>query len=185
MSDYLSSFSDEYIPTKEQSDSNILSNINCNNLTESIKEEYEKRMEEIRPILVIIEKPLDLTDSSFRQAVFPKLSFGLRKAGELESYLLYYYKMSVDALKRAKAVAFLEEFEAYAKTKELKFTDKSREFYIPLNEKVQKAQEIEAILEAYLVNIKTIKQEIIMAMSTIKGMVYGIKDYDLLSSSAS
>jgi hypothetical protein len=142
-------------------------------------------MKEIRPTLVIIERPLDLTDSSFRQSIFPKLSFGLRKAGELESYLLYYYKMSVDTSKRAKAVAFLEEFDGYAQQKEIKSTDKAREFYIPLNPKVQKAQEVEAMLEAYLINVKTIKQELIMALSTIKGMVYGIKDHDLLSNSAS
>jgi hypothetical protein len=184
MSDLIADISNEYLPIKEDTQ-NSTNEIKSSSLSETVRKEYERRLKEIRPTLVIIEKPLDLTDSAFRQAIFPKLSFGLRKAGELVAYLKYHYKMAVDANKRAKAIAFLEEFDEYARSKELKSTDKAREFYIPLNQGVRVAQEAEAVLEAYLENAMTIKQEFIMALSTIKGMVYGLKDHDLLSGSAS
>jgi len=187
MSQKISDIADEFLPVKETTSSKPTDDSFSfdSSLKESIRKEYQLRMEEIRPILLIIERPLDLTDEGFRRAVFPKLSFGLRKAGELVAMLKYHYKTAVDGRKRAHAVAFLDEFNGYAEKNEIKSTDKAREFYIHLNGGVQAAQNAEAVLEAYLENAMTIKQELIMSLSTIKGMVYGFRDSDTLSSSAS
>ncbi|MEM4380567.1 MAG: hypothetical protein QXL01_07805 [Thermoplasmatales archaeon] len=185
MSDKLVDMASEYQAVKESTSSKEVVQLEGSSLKEAIRKEYERRMDELRPILLIIERPLDLTDEGFRRAVFPKLSFGLRKAGELVAYIKYHYKVAVDSGKRAKAIAFLEAFDDYAQAREIKSTDKAREFYIPLNKDVQLANNAEAVLEAYLENAMTIKQELIMSLSTIKGMVYGMRDSDLLSSSAS
>jgi len=173
----------EFLPVKEVTGGKTLSF--DSSLSENVRREYETRMDELRPILMIIERPIDLTDEGFRRAVFPKISFGLRKSGELVALLRYHYKSAVDARKRATAVAALEEFNGYAEKNDLKATDKVREYYIPLNEGVQAANNTEAVLEAYLENALTIKQELVMSLSTIKAMVYGIRDSDPLSSSAS
>lgn len=184
MKEKITDIANEYLPIKELVQTSDDFGFDSS-LKESIRQEYERRMQELRPILLIIERPIDLTDEGFRRAVFPKISFGLRKSGELVAFLRYHYKTATDNRKRAVAVAALEEVIIYAQAHDIKITDKAREYYIPMNKGVQVANNIEAVLEAYLENAMTIKQELIMSLSTIKAMVYGISDSTPLSSSAS
>ena len=104
------------------------------------------------------------------------LSFGLRKSGELLTDAIYQQKMAKTELKRAQAIAALEEFGQYMIDKkeagvEIKSTDSTRGHYININESVLKAAEREAFYEAIVSQLDTYKTQFTMAMSAVKAMI--------------
>ena len=104
------------------------------------------------------------------------LSFGLRKSGELLASAIYDQKMAKSDLKRAQAIAALEEFHVYTvlqkdKGVDVKSTDTTRGHYININEGVLKAAEKEAFYEAVVSQLDSYKTQFTMVLSAVKAMI--------------
>ena len=104
------------------------------------------------------------------------LSFGLRKSGELLATAIYDHKMAKADLKRAQAIAALEEFHAYSREQkeagiDVKSTDTTRGHYININEGVSRATEKEAFCEAVVSQLDSYKTQFTMVLSAVKAMI--------------
>jgi hypothetical protein len=117
------------------------------------------------------------------------LSFGLRKSGELLASAIYDQKMAKSDLKRAQAVAALEEFHVYSvgqkeKGIDVKSTDTTRGHYININEGVLRATEKEAFYEAVVSQLDSYKTQFTMVLSAVKAMISKQRGDALISSVA-
>jgi len=155
-----------------------------------LAKEFNKKIDVLRAYLVLAENPADLSDENQRRVIFSKLSYGFRKSGEYLSWARFQLRStSIDA-KRAESVAMLDgvhEFivEEKDKGRDGKVTDKVRESYKNLDKDYTKALTKQAMAEAMVEQLQTMKWEFSMAISTIKAMAYGSSDQDYISSSAS
>lgn len=117
------------------------------------------------------------------------LSFGLRKSGELLAIAIYDHKMAKADLKRAQAIAALEEFHAYSRDQkeagvDVKSTDTTRGHYININEGVSRATEKEAFCEAVVSQLDSYKTQFTMVLSAVKAMISKQRGDALISSVA-
>lgn len=143
--------------------------------------ELAKRMDEIRTYLAMAENAQDYADEANRIVLFSKLSYGLRKSGEGLAKAMYLQRMAEVRRKEAEAVAFLDDFPEYAEKRELKSTDAARSHYIRLNDKVIKASEREAVMDAWVEVFSTSKQEFVQAIATLRAMIFGPKQSTMMS----
>jgi len=151
---------------------------------------YNQRVEVLRSYLVLAENITDLQDENFRRTVFPKLSYGMRKAGEYLGWARYHQRMSYAIRKQSEAVAALDEFGKYlargkAAGNDIKATVDIRAHYVNIDPGVMSASAKEAYMDAIVEQLSTMKMEFMMAISTIKAMAYGVKDSDYMSSGSS
>lgn len=147
---------------------------------------YNQRVEVLRSYLVLAENVTDLQDENFRRTIFPKLSYGMRKAGEYLGWARYHQRMSYAQRKQAEAVAALDEFGKYlargkAAGNDVKATVDIRAHYVNIDPGVMSASAKEAYMDAIVEQLSTMKMEFMMAISTIKAMAYGVKDSDYMS----
>jgi hypothetical protein len=150
---------------------------------------YNERMEVLISYVVIAERTFDLADERLRQQMFAKLSYGLRKAGEWLGWARYHQSMAKSRRKQAEAIASLEGFGKYLSQKkgsgeEVKATESVRSHYIQINPEVMLACSKEALMDAIVEQLMTVKLEFIQAISTIKAMAWGMKDSDFMSGSS-
>lgn len=155
----------------------------------AMSRQYDEKAGHLRSILVLAENPIDLNDENQKRIIFARLSYGLRKAGEMLGWVRFHYKQAKSDCKRAAAVAALEEYTDYLVSKrqsddKLKATEKMREFYVGMSETVRAANSREAMLEAMEIQASTMKLEFMMSISTLKAMAYGMRDSDFMSGSA-
>lgn len=151
---------------------------------------YNERVDILRSYLVLAENTIDLHDENFRRTVFPKLSYGLRKAGEYLGWACFHQRASYAARKQAEAIAALDEFGKYlgikkAEGSDIKSTEAVRAHYVNIDPGVKHACLKEAYMDAVVQQLATMKMEFTMAISTIKAMAYGVRDSDYMSSGAS
>lgn len=160
---------------------------------EDIDKEMAKKFTEkvniLRSFLMLAENPADLADDKQRVVIFAKLSYGLRKSGEYLSWARFHHKNTKIDLKRSEALAVVDGVYDYVskekeKGREGKVTDKVRDNYKYLDVGVGKDMLREAMLEAMVEQLATMKLEFTMAISTIKAMAFGIKDENFMSSAA-
>jgi hypothetical protein len=175
---------EQFVPTPSVDDPPITSEMEA--VDPAFSKLYLERVEILRSYLVLAENPADLMDENYRKNVFAKLSYGMRKAGDYLGWGRYHLRVAYGDRKRAEAIAALDEFGAYlasrkATDKEVKATDKVRDFYVHINTGVTQAVAREAFMEAVVEQLSTMKQEFMMAISTIKAMAYGNRDSDFMS----
>lgn len=149
-------------------------------------EEIKLRMEELQAIAILAENPQDFHDEHQRIQLFSRLSYGLRKAGEALAKAAYLQKMAKVKKKEAEAIAALDDFYDYidsqkALGKEIKNTDSNRTYFTQQSKKVLQASEYEAMMDAWVEAIATIKYELTQGISTLRAMAYGPRDTSYLS----
>ena len=159
----------EYIPAQTEDVSDI-----------SIKEVHFQHIDALKPFLAVAE---NLHDANTKTAplMLSKLSLGLRKSGDVLAIAQFNYKKARAERKRTEAVVAIDEFPAWVKETGNKSTDKMRDFFVLKHPDVLKAMENEALYEAIQVQVYTMKQEISLAITTIRMVAYGFKDQALLS----
>lgn len=178
----LHDLSEEVLPIKNGMDFGDFSQIN-----NKISSSFNKRIEDLNKYLVLAENPSDFNNESKRLGLFGNLSFGLRKAAEGLSLALYYQKMAKSERKKAEASAALDQFGQYIADqkdlgKDVKATDKTKEYYVSLNDGVLKASEYEAMMDAYVEYFSAIRYEFGQAISTLRALCFGMKDSNNISS---
>lgn len=130
-----------------------------------------------------------LHSESMAMKVVGLLSFGLRKSGELLARAIYDQKMAKSDLKRAQAIAALEEFHGYTRDQkdkgiDVKSTDTTRGHYININENVLIAAEREAFFEAVVSQLDSYRTQFTMVLSAVKAMIGKQRADTLISSVA-
>ncbi len=138
------------------------------------------RIKDLEPYLVLVENPNDI-DENNAPVLLAKLSFGFRRAGEYLAAARYSFRMAKTDRKRAEAIAALDEFVNYIKTQkesghDVKATEAVREHYLSISPGVIASYEREAFYEACMIQLETIKQEFLMAISSVKAQAYGFRD---------
>jgi hypothetical protein len=104
------------------------------------------------------------------------LSSGLIKSGSLLASANYSLIQSKTVLKQKQAVAALEKFPGYCAERGIKATEAQREAFVDqCSEVIEAAQQV-AYFEALVKHLDTIKMSMIMAISSVKSIVYGHKD---------
>jgi hypothetical protein len=147
---------------------------------------FFKKIEFLQEYLVIAESVPDMLDPHVKRAVMPKLSYGLRKSGELLGNISFYMSESEKDLKRARAIAALDEFNSWVASKkiegkDIKTTDATREHYLHIDPNVSRAHSRYSLLLSMRIQAQTIKQEFVMALAGMKSMLYGVSDDHMLS----
>lgn len=148
--------------------------------------EYDRRLAPVFLYLAAAEEPADLLNEAARPMLFSKLSFGLRKAGEALAWALFQHtKAQVDA-KSAGGVAATAEFGQWVEGRrqedeKYKPTEPQREHFMHTSETWRTANTKVAATAAMVEQLKTMKLEFMMAISTLKAIAYGGKDSDLMS----
>lgn len=151
---------------------------------------FETKVDLLRSYLVLAENPADLADANQRRVIFAKLSYGLRKSGEYLSWARFHHRMALMDVKRAEAGAAIDGIHQFiegerTKGRDGKITDKVRDHYKFIDKSVGSNMLREAMLEAMVEQLKTMKTEFIMSIATLKAMAYGVDDTDHMSSAAS
>lgn len=146
---------------------------------------HQEHVNELQEYLVLVENPQDVNEYTAPK-LLAQLSYGFRKAGEYLGLARYSYKSARNARKRAEAIAAIDNIRDYvAKRKsegvDIKITEPVRDHYINIDPDVIKASAMEALFEAKMEQLNTIKMEFLMAISTTKAIAYGHKDSDMLS----
>lgn len=147
---------------------------------------FVEKMAVLNECIAIAENPNEMSNEIRRIMVFTKLSYGLRRAGEALSWAYYHQKNAKAERKRAEAIAALDNFSKYAEKKkmegiDIKTTDKTKEYYISIDEDVKRAYKLEAYCDALVENIVTIKYELSESIRTLRSMYYGQKDANIIS----
>jgi hypothetical protein len=147
---------------------------------------FYKKLEFLHTYLIVAESVPDMLDINVKRTILPKLSYGLRKSGELLGNISYYASESEKELKRARAIAALDEFNSWVATKkiegkEIKITDATREHYLHIDPNVSAAHSRYSLLLAMRIQAQCIKQEFVMALAGMKSMLYGVSDDAMLS----
>lgn len=150
---------------------------------------YNERVDILRSYLVLAENPADLQDENFRRTVFAKLSYGLRKAGDYLGWALYHQRMAYAKRKQAEAVAALDQFGGWLEGRkaagvEAKATVDVRAHYVNIDPGTIAAAAREALMDAAVQQLSTMKSEFTMAITTIRALMYGGRDSDYMSGSA-
>lgn len=154
-----------------------------------LAKKFTDRIDTLRSYLTLAENPADLMDENHKRLIFAKLSYGLRKCGEYLSWARFHNRTAHIDVKRAEAVACVDGIHSFIATerdkgRDGKITDKVREYYKFIDKDVGGAMMREAMLEAMVEQLSTMKTEFIMAIATIRAMAYGIKDQDFISSAS-
>lgn len=149
---------------------------------------HQNNLKDLQKILLLVENAQDVNHLTAPK-LLAQLSYGFRKAGEYAAASLYEYKEARADRKKAEAVAFVDGFREYVKAQkvagvEIKATDEGRKHYINLDPEVRDASRKEALFEAMSEQLKTIKTEFMMAISTVKSIAYGYKDANFMSSTS-
>lgn len=150
---------------------------------------YNERVTILRSYLVLAENVADLQDANFRRTIFPKLSYGMRKAGEYLGWARFHQRKSYAERKQAEAIAALDEFGKWlsqrkASGDEVKATEAVRSHYVNIDKGVLNAANREAYMDAVVEQLSTMKMEFMMAISTIKAMAYGVREESFMSGAA-
>jgi hypothetical protein len=150
---------------------------------------FNERVALLRSYLVLAENPADLADDNHRRIIFAKLSYGLRKCGEYLSWARFHERMATIDLKKSESIAMIDGIYDFIKAekdkgRDGKVTEKVRESYKFLDKDVGAALTREALLEAMVEQLQTMKSEFVMAIATLKAMAYGMKDQDFMSSAS-
>lgn len=149
---------------------------------------HQAQIMELQQYLVLVENPQDVNEFTAPK-LLAQLSYGFRKAGEYLALAKYSHKSARNDRKRAEAIAALDNFREYvAKRKgegvDMKVTEPVRDHYVQIDPEVIRASAMEALFEAKVVQLDTIKMEFLMAISTTKAIAYGHKDSDMISGSS-
>lgn len=147
---------------------------------------YNERVAVLRSYLVLAENVADLQDANFRRTIFPKLSYGMRKAGEYLGWARFHQRKSYAERKQAEAIAALDEFGKWlasrkAAGEDTKATEAVRSHYVNIDKGVLSAASREAYMDAVVEQLSTMKMEFMMAISTIKAMAYGVREENFMS----
>jgi hypothetical protein len=146
------------------------------------------RIEELQPYLFLVENPQNINEISAPQ-ILAQLSYGFRKSGEYLALAQYQWASAKNERKSAEAVAGLDGVRTYAVNQknrgiDVKITEDVRKHYINIDPAVKAASDKEALFEAMLEQLRTIKMEFLMAISTAKAIAYGRRDSDMMSGSS-
>jgi hypothetical protein len=157
---------------------------------EELYSKYIGYLEVLRENIFYAENYQNLNDEHFRRVVFSKLSYGLRKTGDYLAWAKYHQRLCTALVKRTRAEAGLYNFGAYVEKRklegvEVKTTDSTRALYVDIDEKVKEAEDRMGMVDGMVEQFNTMKYEFIAAISTIKVMIYGMKDSDFMSSNPS
>jgi hypothetical protein len=147
---------------------------------------YNERVAILRSYLVLAENVADLQDANFRRTIFPKLSYGMRKAGEYLGWARFHQRKSYAERKQAEAIAALDEFGKWlavrkAAGEDTKATEAVRAHYVNIDKGVLNTASREAYMDAVVEQLSTMKMEFMMAISTIKAMAYGVREENFMS----
>lgn len=158
-----------------------------NKIDETLTEKYNSLLDEISKYSMLTENIHDLHDESNRMNLFAKLSYGLRKSGEAKAWVIYHLNVAESETKASLGVASLDDFPEYvlqneANGKTIKTTDSVREAFVVQCERVKTAKKKLAMLKAMDEVISIYKSQFVNGISTIKAMVYGNKDSNIMSS---
>lgn len=146
-----------------------------------ISGEFEKRMDEILVYTALAENSRNFTDESGRVAFLAKLSYGFRKSGEALAWATTKRRKAEGDLKRAQAVAAMDEFSDWLKVKKLqdkdfKATADARKSYSQMSSTVVEAYNVLAALDGMSEYLFTAKSELKDAISTLRSIMYGKSD---------
>lgn len=149
---------------------------------------HQKNLKELQKILILVENAQDITHFTAPK-MLAQLSYGFRKAGEYAALAMFEYKEARADRKAAEAIAFLDNFREYVKNEkvagnDIKVTDEGKKHYVNIDQEVRAASRKEALYEAMAEQVRTIKMEFLMAMSTVKSIAYGYKDKDAISAAS-
>jgi hypothetical protein len=154
-----------------------------------IEKEFDRYIRIITPYLLLLENPRDIRDENHWPVLFSKLSFALRKAIDALSWILKYDKMAKTAIKGERAIAKLDDFPDFAKSREgtdreVKVTDPNRSAFADMHKGVRGAERREAIVSAMAAKLSHMKFELVQAISTLKAMHSRYRDSDMLSNNS-
>lgn len=149
--------------------------------------QFEKMMAQLHPYLLLTESPHDFNDEHQRMALFGKLSFGFRKAGEYASWAETQKRIAERKIKEAGAIAAMDDFPEYVQSqaengRQVKTTDAVMKSYVDMSPRVMKAIEHEAFVNALASQLYSAKTQLKEAIGTIRAMVYGPRDSSSVSS---
>lgn len=155
-----------------------------------IAKEYEKRLNELNQLVVVMETHQELVNEHQRPQLFSQLAYGNRRAVEACAWALWLQRESYKKEKQARGLAWHENFFEYVKRQELlgnkvKETDTARNMYVEIDPAVVKAREGLAIAEALLEQFNGLKFEFIQGQASLKAMYFGNKDNGIFNSTAS
>lgn len=154
-----------------------------------LQKKFAQKLQILNECIAVAENPTDIHNESSRIAIFTKLAYGLRKSGEAYAWALYHQKVAKYERKRAEAIAALDTFGKYVERKkaegtEVKSTDKSKEYYVSIDEAAQQAARLEAYCDAIAEQFSTIRYELSETIKTLRAMCYGVKDSQQMSGAA-
>ena len=176
MQQTLGDISDQFGKTPDE-----MSNVSVVDISES--DLNMSHIKTLAPYLAIAETIKD-ADKFTAPIMLGKLSQGMRLAGDYLAVAKYNYKRARYDRKRIEAVVALDKFPEYAVTTQIKVTDALRGYYVNQHPDVLKAVDREAFFEAIQEQLYTMKTELFMAITTVRSIVYGFKDSNNLSATA-
>lgn len=151
---------------------------------------YESELTLLRRYAILTENPADLVDRNQYPQLLARLSFGLRRSGDVLGRLKAQQRKAEGFTKRAAAVAGMDDLAEYVaqsaiKGEKVKITDDYRKIFVAGSDRVHNANLRCAMLDGMVEQIWTMKIEFREAIQTLRSMAWGgARDGDALSSVA-
>jgi hypothetical protein len=150
---------------------------------------YDQELGILQRYAILAENPADLTDESRRSDLLAKLSFGLRRSGDMLARIKGRLRKAESLLKQASALAAIDDLNEHSARmtmsgEKLKITDDYRKTFVAGSPRLHKANLNCAMLIAMSEQAWTMKTEFMMGISTVKAIAWGMRDSEHLSSGA-
>jgi hypothetical protein len=131
---------------------------------------YDQELGILQRYAILAENPADLTDESRRSDLLAKLSFGLRRSGDMLARIKGRLRKAESLLKQASALAAIDDLNEHSARMTMS--------------RLHKANLNCAMLIAMSEQAWTMKTEFMMGISTVKAIAWGMRDSEHLSSGA-
>jgi hypothetical protein len=140
-----------------------------------------QEVKDLAPLLNVARSLTNATEAT-APTMLSDLSSGLIRVGTLLAAARYSHNMAGSKVKQKEAVLALEEFPKWCAANNIKSTEAQRQAFVDMHGNGPEAQE-EAYYGALVSHLDTMKTTFIMAISSVKSIVYGHRDSNSVTGS--
>lgn len=138
---------------------------------------------EVKKLAPILETAQNLQNATEATAptILSEISSGLISISRLLSSARYHADLAKIEKKKVQGMLALEAFPKYCSETGVKVTEGNKEAFIDCNQTYTDACKTEAYLDALVTQLDVIKTTFIQSISSVKAIVYGFKDSNIVS----